>query len=144
MARSFWKDHTDSDMLVLKQLLRLPLWQVPGPEAGAGYSLASIQAYIWSLSGRSQPPASAPASVERGYLVLDYHWQVWTYLLTVYISTIIFITWQARMGDLSFNEASFPSLSQLQEAVSEAGLRLALTINPFVSVESENFREGEL
>ena len=48
------------------------------------------------------------------------------------------------MGDLSFNEASFPSLSQLQAAVAEAGLRLALTINPFVSVESENFREGEL
>ena len=48
------------------------------------------------------------------------------------------------MGDLSFNKASFPSLSQLQEAVSEAGLKLALTINPFVSVESENFREGEL
>ena len=85
MARSFWKDHTDSDMLVLKQLLRLPLWQVPVPEAGGGYTLASIQAYIWSLSGRSQPPASAPASIERGYLVLDYHWQVWTYLLTAYI-----------------------------------------------------------
>ena len=48
------------------------------------------------------------------------------------------------MGDLSFNEASLPSLPQLLEAVSEAGLKLALTINPFVSVESENFREGEL
>ena len=82
MARSFWKDHTDSDMLVLKQLLRLPLWQVPVPEAGGGYTLASIQAYIWSLSGRSQPPASAPASIERGYLVLDYHWQVWTCIST--------------------------------------------------------------
>ena len=62
----------------------------------------------------------------------------------IIVSAIIFTTWQARMGDLSFNEASFPSLSQLQEAVAEAGLRLALTINPFVSVESENFREGEL
>ncbi len=126
MTRSFWNDHRDSDMTVLKRLLKLPLWQVPGVLGeGETYSLEMIQDYIWSLSGRSRmsgPPSSMP-SVERGYLLLDYHWQ-------------------RHMGDLTFDRASFPNITGLKAAVRAAGLKLAITVNPFVSVESDNFKQG--
>ena len=126
MTGSFWNDHRDSDMTVLKRLLQLPLWQVPGVLGeGETYSLEMVQDYIWSLSGRSRksgPPSSMP-SAERGYLLLDYHWQ-------------------RHMGDLTFDRASFPNITGLKAAVRAAGLKLAITVNPFVSVESDNFKQG--
>ena len=126
MTGSFWNDHRDSDMTVLKRLLQLPLWQVPGVLGeGETYSLEMVQDYIWSLSGRSRksgPPSSMP-SAERGYLLLDYHWQ-------------------RHMGDLTLDRASFPNITGLKAAVRAAGLKLAITVNPFVSVESDNFKQG--
>jgi alpha-glucosidase (family GH31 glycosyl hydrolase) len=65
---------------------------------------------------------------------------------------------QEHMGDFTFSPHHFPTLRQAQDKVHctalhctalhctgqvrEAGLRLALTINPFVSVDSPSFREG--
>ena len=46
------------------------------------------------------------------------------------------------MGDLSFNQQHFPDVSALISAVKAAGLKLAITINPFVSVESKHFKFG--
>ena len=46
------------------------------------------------------------------------------------------------MGDLTFNTDNIPDISQLKAIVSEAGLKLALTINPFVSVESKHLKHG--
>ena len=46
------------------------------------------------------------------------------------------------MGDFTFSRSKFSKLRQAQDAVREAGLRLALTISPFVSVDSPNFRQG--
>ena len=129
MTKSFWNDHRDSDMTVLKRLLKLPLWQVPGVLGeGKSYSLDIIRDYILSLSGRSRTSErsgglSSQPSVERGYLLLDYHWQ-------------------RHMGDLSFNRDSFPNITGLKDIVRAAGLKLAITVNPFVSIESENFKQG--
>ena len=46
------------------------------------------------------------------------------------------------MGDFTFSKSQFSKLRQAQDAVREAGLKLALTISPFVSVDSANFRHG--
>ena len=46
------------------------------------------------------------------------------------------------MGDFTFSKYQFSKLRQAQDAVREAGLKLALTISPFVSVDSANFRHG--
>jgi len=50
--------------------------------------------------------------------------------------------WQENMGDFTFSKYQFSKLRQAQDAVREAGLKLALTISPFVSVDSANFRHG--
>ena len=111
LTSSFWDGHTDSDMTVLQQLLQRPLWQVPGVAGeGDSYSLESIRDYVRGLSGRS---SSSPVSDHRGYLLLDYHWQT-------------------HIGDLSFNTDSLPDINQLKSLASSAGLKLAITINPFV------------
>ena len=49
--------------------------------------------------------------------------------------------WQANMGDLAFPGGG-AGLRELRQLTDSAGLRLALTINPFVSVESKTFKEG--
>eukprot|EP00092_Neocalanus_flemingeri_P006045 GFUD01006514.1.p1 GENE.GFUD01006514.1~~GFUD01006514.1.p1 ORF type:complete len:810 (-),score=153.12 GFUD01006514.1:109-2538(-) len=121
LAKSFWDGHRDSDMEVLERLLRLPLWQVPGVGEGMSYTTDIIESYLIGLIGRGN--GKPVSKIERGYLLLDYHWQ-------------------ENMGDFSFNKKNFPDLRMAQDIVRGAGLRLALTINPFVSVESRNFKEG--
>ena len=103
-------------MEVLDRLLELPLWQVPGDS----YTLAMIENYIF----QHLPVASGEAqSEDRGYILLDYNWQ-------------------EHLGDFSFNSKDFPQLTALQQTVRRSGRKLALTINPFVSVESKHFKEG--
>ena len=46
------------------------------------------------------------------------------------------------MGDFTFSKSKFSKLRQAQDAVRAAGLKLALTISPFVSVDSANFKRG--
>jgi len=125
LTRSFWDGHAYSDFEVLRNLLQLPLWQVPGVVGeGESYTLDMIQEYIWSLYGRTRDNAPTTSSVvERGFLLLDYHWQ-------------------KNMGDLSFNKLNFPKIDQLKSAARDGGLKLAITINPFVSVESKEFKYG--
>jgi len=121
LVKSFWDGHQDSDMEVLERLLQLPLWQVPGAGEGNSYTPEIIEDYLMGLIGRGN--GKPVSKIERGYLLLDYHWQ-------------------ENMGDLFFNKKKFPSLKMVQDIVRGAGLRLALTINPFVSVDSKTFKEG--
>ena len=108
-------------MRVLDDLLEVPLWQVPGGrKEGESYTLPMIESYIAQYLERTR---DTPTQNIRGYVLLDYHWQ-------------------RHMGDLSFNTEHFPGISALHQTVRKAGRRLAITINPFVSVESEHFREG--
>ena len=105
-------------MKVLADLLSLPLWEVPvagSQQKGESYTLTRIKNYIARYELNN--------SLEQGYLLLDYHWQ-------------------HHMGDLTFHRENFPQLSLLRHTVSWAKRKLAITINPFVSVESEHFQEG--
>jgi len=120
LETGFWNRHTDSDLQELYHLIQLPLWQVPIPEDGEGYSISSIEHYVQDLLGRKQV---IPSTAERGYLLLDHHWQ-------------------EHMGDFKFSKSSFQNLTHLTSLLKDAGLKLALTINPFVSVESPHFKEG--
>ena len=107
---------------MLADLLSLPLWEVPGPGTrqegeGESYTLAGIKDYM------ARYDLNSSTSLEQGYLLLDYHWQ-------------------HHMGDFTFSRENFPQLSLLRHTVSWAQRKLAITINPFVSVESEHFQEG--
>ena len=107
-------------MKVLDDLLSLPLWEVAlagTNQEGQSYSMAVIENYI------ARYELNSSLSLEQGYLLLDYHWQ-------------------HHMGDFTFHRENFPQLSLLRHTVSWAKRKLAITINPFVSVESEHFREG--
>ena len=106
-------------MKVLADLLSLPLWEVAveGEGERESYTLPMIKNYI------ARYELNSSLSLEQGYLLLDYHWQ-------------------QHMGDFTFHRENFPQLSLLRHTVSWEKRKLAITINPFVSVESEHFKEG--
>ena len=76
-----------------------------------------VVGHVRRLTGRAGGPGSP---VERGLLLVDHGWQ-------------------ANMGDLAFPGGG-AGLRELRQLTDSAGLRLALTINPFVSVESASFQ----
>jgi len=117
LAKSFWDGHKDSDLQELTKLLKLPLWQVPEMENGGTYSMEHISNYLTAILGRKD--SGTGTNADRGYLLLDYHWQ-------------------NHMGDIELAQ----NLRGIEKLVSDAGLTLVLTLNPFVSTDSKNFLEG--
>lgn len=117
--KDFWEGHRETDFAMLDQLIKLPVWQVPSLAVGEMYTPGRIEAYLRGLLG----DGARAFRGERGLVLLDHHWQ-------------------EHMGDFTFSSTHFPALRQAQDKVREAGLRLALTLNPFVSVDSPNFKEG--
>jgi len=115
---SFWEGHTDTDINMLDSLIQLPIWQVPSLSPEEIYTPERIEGYLDSLLGERRRGRG-----QRGLILLDHHWQ-------------------QNMGDFTFSRSHFSKLRQAQDAVREAGLKLALTISPFVSVDSPNFRQG--
>lgn len=115
---TFWEGHTDTDIKLLDDLLQLPLWEVPVLGMDQTYTPDGIDSYVKNLLG-----SGTVGRVDRGYLLLDYHWQ-------------------KNMGDFHFSPNHFPHVKEVSDKVKEAGLKLALTISPFISVESTSFKEG--
>ncbi|CAB4059217.1 unnamed protein product [Lepeophtheirus salmonis] len=60
---------------------------------------------------------------DRGYLLLDHRWQKY-------------------MGDFEFNNKAFPDIKKTLQIIKDSGFQLVLTVNPYVSTESKNFRVG--
>lgn len=51
-------------------------------------------------------------------------------------------SWQGRPGDLDFDTDYFPDPTAMVQAIKSKGFHLALTIHPFVSVETSYFNTG--
>ena len=115
LPKTFWHGQTYKDFDTLKSVLQNPLWQVP---AKAGLTHDRLKKYLQFLFGSSTKTNST-----RGYLLLDYHWQ-------------------KNMGDFKFDENDFPNVKETIKMVNETGLKLVLTVNPYVSTASDNFGLG--
>lgn len=117
LPKTFWDGHSQNDMSTLKSVLKKPLWQVPATE---GLTHDKLKNYLNLTFPNVELSEKA---TDRGYLLLDYHWQ-------------------KNMGDFKFNEIDFPNVSETIKMVNQTGLKLVLTINPYISTNSENFGVG--
>ena len=112
----FWEGHSKTDLETLKHLLKKPIWQVP-TENMLTHDI--VERYIEQVVGRSR----GGSGIDRGYLLLDYQWQ-------------------QHMGDFQFNPQKFTDLKLTLDIIKKTGFKLVLTINPYVSTESNNFGVG--
>lgn len=116
LPKTFWHGQTFEDLNTLESVLRQPLWQVPARE---GLTHAGLKKYINFLF----PGTQMSSNTTKGYLLLDYHWQ-------------------SDMGDFKFDEEDFPNVAETIKMVNATGLKLVLTVNPYISTASKNFAYG--
>lgn len=50
--------------------------------------------------------------------------------------------WQANVGDMTMDEARFPTMRDTIQIIHRRGFRIAFTLQPFIGTESVNFREA--
>jgi len=86
LPKIFWHGQKVEDFETLESVLELPLWQVPPSETN------NLPQYIKRLFPSAQS-ANNTASVNRGYLLLDHHWQ-------------------KNMGDFEFDPESFQNVKE--------------------------------
>ena len=85
LPKVFWHGQKVEDINTIKSVLRLPLWQVPAKDT------KNLKQYLNTLSF---PIAQATnKSINRGYLLLDHHWQ-------------------KNMGDFEFDPDSFQDINE--------------------------------
>ena len=90
LPKSFYHGHRRKDFDTLESVLRLPLWQVPANNT------SNLKQYLNTLSF---PVAQASNnSINRGYLLLDHHWQ-------------------KNMGDFEFDPESFQNITETIQLV---------------------------
>ena len=89
LPKIFWHGQKQEDFDTLTSVLKLPLWQVPAKET---YSLPQ---YLNKLFPAAQ---ASNKSVNRGYLLLDHHWQ-------------------KNMGDLESDPEGFPNVTETMKLV---------------------------
>ncbi|XP_040580468.1 myogenesis-regulating glycosidase isoform X2 [Lepeophtheirus salmonis] len=119
LPESFWEGHSQKDLDTLQHLLEKPIWQLNSKNEGFPVSHDLLEKYIEEVLGRRK----FQNDNDRGYLLLDHRWQKY-------------------MGDFEFNNKAFPDIKKTLQIIKDSGFQLVLTVNPYVSTESKNFRVG--
>ena len=94
LPKSFdWDTHSQEDIDNLHDLINRQIWQVPSFEDLSHESLAK---YIENVIGLTNGDKNTKK--DRGYLLLNYHWQ-------------------KHMGDLTFNTKAFPNINATMKLI---------------------------
>ncbi|XP_053661480.1 myogenesis-regulating glycosidase isoform X1 [Anopheles marshallii] len=114
MQKSLWDGLTERDNVVIKSLLREPVWQIPASKQA---DLTEIAIYNYTES----------------IIALDY-------LRLGHVLVNEF--WQRTIGDFRLDADRFPTLDETVNILHRRGFRVSFMIQPFISTESSNFREA--
>ncbi|XP_053670706.1 myogenesis-regulating glycosidase [Anopheles nili] len=114
MQKSLWDGLTERDNDIIKSLLREPVWQIP---ASKPEDLTEMAIYNYTES-----------IIALGYLRLGH--------------VLVNEFWQRIIGDYHLDSERFPTLDETVNILHRRGFRVSLTIQPFISTESNNFREA--
>ncbi|XP_050087053.1 myogenesis-regulating glycosidase isoform X1 [Anopheles aquasalis] len=114
MQKSLWDGLTEKDNDVIKSLLREPVWQIP---ASKQEHLTETAIYNYTES-----------IIALGYLRLGH--------------ILVNEFWQKTIGDFRLDAERFATLDETVNILHRRGFRVSLTIQPFISTESSNFREA--
>lgn len=112
--KSLWDGLAENDIAVIKSLLREPVWQIP---AFSQQELTETIIYNFTEN-----------VIASGYLHVGH--------------VLINEFWQKNIGDFKFDPERFPTLEDTFNILRRRGFRISLSIQPFISTESENFLEA--
>ncbi|XP_062563170.1 myogenesis-regulating glycosidase isoform X2 [Armigeres subalbatus] len=112
--KSLWDGLTENDNAVIKSLLREPVWQIP---AFSQEELTETMIYNYTEN-----------VIASGYLHVGH--------------VLINEFWQKHIGDFKFDPERFQTLEDTFNILRRRGFRISLSIQPFISTESENFLEA--
>ncbi|XP_065094413.1 myogenesis-regulating glycosidase-like isoform X2 [Ochlerotatus camptorhynchus] len=111
---SLWDGLTENDNTIIKSLLREPVWHIPA------YSQEELtETIIYNYTEHV---------IASGYLHVGH--------------VLINEFWQKHIGDFMFDPDRFPTLEDTVNILHRRGFRISLTIQPFISTESDNFLEA--
>ncbi|XP_055603600.1 myogenesis-regulating glycosidase isoform X2 [Uranotaenia lowii] len=112
--KSLWDGLTENDNAVIKSLLREPVWQIPAANQ-AQLTETAIYNYTENV-------------IASGYLRLGH----------VFVNEY----WQKNIGDFKLDAERFPTLEDTVKILHRRGFRISISIQLFISTESENFLEA--
>lgn len=112
--KSLWDGLTEKDNADAKSLLREPVWQIP---AFSQDELTETVIYNYTEN-----------VIASGYLHVGH--------------VLINEFWQKNIGDFRFDPDRFPTLEDTVNILRRRGFRISLTIQPFISTESDNFLDA--
>ncbi|XP_055644660.1 myogenesis-regulating glycosidase isoform X2 [Toxorhynchites rutilus septentrionalis] len=112
--KSLWDGLTENDNAIIKSLLREPVWQIP-----AASQAKLTETFIYNYTENV---------IASGYLRLGH--------------VLVNEFWQKNIGDFNIDTDRFPTLEDTIKILHRRGFRITLSIQPFISTESENFLEA--
>ncbi|KAH8367877.1 hypothetical protein KR084_003849 [Drosophila pseudotakahashii] len=110
--QSLWDGLKKLDMEVLNSLLEEPVWRIPHAETPESLNESSICDY-----------SESAIAMGLGHIVINEFWQ-------------------ENIGDFTVDKARFPTLKDTIRVLDRRGFKVVLTIQPFISTDSANFKDA--
>ncbi|XP_037726255.1 myogenesis-regulating glycosidase isoform X3 [Drosophila subpulchrella] len=110
--QSLWDGLKKLDMEVLNSLLEEPVWRIPHAETPDSLNETAICDY-----------SESAIAMGLGHIVINEFWQ-------------------ENIGDFTVDKARFPTLKDTIRVLDRRGFKVVLTIQPFISTDSANFKDA--
>jgi len=110
--QSLWDGLKKLDMEVLNSLLEEPVWRIPHTEDPDSLNETAICDY-----------SESAIAMGLGHIVINEFWQ-------------------ENIGDFTVDKARFPTLKDTIRVLDRRGFKVVLTIQPFISTDSANFKDA--
>ncbi|XP_039500112.1 myogenesis-regulating glycosidase isoform X2 [Drosophila santomea] len=110
--QSLWDGLKEQEFKVLHSLLEEPVWRIPHTELPESLNESAICDY-----------SESAIAMGLGHIVINEFWQ-------------------ENIGDFTVDKARFPTLKDTIDVLHRRGFKVVLTIQPFISTDSANFKDA--
>ncbi|XP_017133254.1 myogenesis-regulating glycosidase isoform X2 [Drosophila elegans] len=110
--QSLWDGLKEQEFKVLHSLLEEPVWRIPHAETPESLNETAICDY-----------SESAIAMGLGHILINEFWQ-------------------ENIGDFTVDKARFPTLKDTIDVLRRRGFKVVLTIQPFISTDSANFKDA--
>ncbi|KAI8036043.1 myogenesis-regulating glycosidase isoform X1 [Drosophila gunungcola] len=110
--QSLWDGLKEQEFKVLHSLLEEPVWRIPHAETPESLNETAICDY-----------SESAIAMGLGHILINEFWQ-------------------ENIGDFTVDKARFPTLKDTIDVLRRRGFKVVLTIQPFISTDSDNFKDA--
>ncbi|EDX01085.1 myogenesis-regulating glycosidase isoform X1 [Drosophila yakuba] len=110
--QSLWDGLKEQEFKVLHSLLEEPVWRIPHTELPESLNESAICDY-----------SESAIAMGLGHIVINEFWQ-------------------ENIGDFTVDKTRFPTLKDTIDVLHRRGFKVVLTIQPFISTDSANFKDA--